>query len=323
MKKKKYILGLVIIIIIILLLIVIMYNKFICKYNGQEIQLTKNGNIVVYLKRINYDSENGPKLVFIINGDDNTSYSTKIIIKSIEGLNQLYSIYNIGVSNNKEFEVDLYTYYKRDLEALNLENNKDSSQKNGYTISDYKEAFLNVKSFEIEMEINKTWTEETSNDDGIGISMPQEEKIAEIHKIIKINGKKSNLIRQIYSKINILQKYDVMQVPEDVEWKSFEEIVPNEILEKIDKVVLFGESQGNVERILEELKAKQYAEYPDGIPTYDSEKEKYRMLDNNEEVILKIDSCYIEKQQGSSSFEKLEVFYKIIYQNKEAYYWIK
>lgn len=124
-KKRKYIS--VFLIILIILLIVILYNKFICKYDGQEIQLTKNDNVAVYLERINYDSENGPKLVFKINGDD-TSYSTKIIIKSIDGLNQLYSIYNIEVSNNKEFEVDLYTYYVRDLEALNLEENKKSLQ---------------------------------------------------------------------------------------------------------------------------------------------------------------------------------------------------
>lgn len=321
-KKRKYIsFFFIILILLIILLIVILYNKFICKYDGQEIQLIKNDNVAVYLERINYDSEDGPKLVFKINGDD--TYSTKIIIKSIDGLNQLHSIYNIGVSDNKEFEVDLYTYYMRDLEALNLEENKKSLQMNGYTISDYKEAFLNVKSIEIDMEVYKIWTEGFYNDDGIGTSTPYQEKIADIHKFIKINGEKSSSIKQIYNNIDILQKYDVMQAPENAEWKSFEQIVPSEVLEKIDKVILNGVDQGNVENILGELKAKQYAEYPNGIPMYDGEKEKYRILDNNGEVLLEIDSCYIEKQEGASTVEELEIFYKIIYQDEEVYYWIK
>ena len=56
---------------------------------------------------------------------------------------------------------------------------------------------------------------------------------------------------------------------------------------------------------------------------YDGEKEKYRILDNNEEVLLEIDSCYIEKQEGASTVEELEIFYKIIYQDEEVYYWVK
>ena len=321
MKKKTYVLGLLIIIIIVL--IITLYNKFICIYDEQEIKLTQNKSLTVYLKRIDYDLENGPKLVFRINGDD-ASYNVKITIKSIEWVYKLHSDYHraVSISNNGEFEVDLYTYYKRDLKALELEDNKKNLQTKGYSLSDYKEAFLNVKKFEIEMEIYKTWTDDYY-EDGIGFSMPREEKIAGFHKIIKINGHKENLIKQIYRDIDILQKYDVMQAPENAEWKKFEQIIPNQILEKINKVFLYKDIPGNKDNILNELKLKQYAMYSDGIPMYDNEKEIYRMLDNNGKEILKIVSCYINKQVGSSTLEHLETFYKVLYENNEAYYWIK
>ena len=114
-----------------------------------------------------------------------------------------------------------------------------------------------------------------------------------------------------------------MQAPENVEWKSFEQIIPIEILEKIDKVVLNDNIQGNKERILESLKSKKYAIYPNRIPMYDNEKEKYKMLDNSGKEILKIVSCYISKQVGSDTVQPLETFYKIIYENSEVYCWTK
>ena len=295
-------------------------------YDGKEIKLINTKEVTMYLTDIKYDEEEGPKLYFRLdakNGEND--YSADVIIRNTNYVTELFSFENVEFENNIG-SMKLYNYYNRDIEALNLEVNKKSLERCGYTIQDYKNAFSNIKNFEIEAKLYK-WvsTEEKNNSYNyewdIQSVQGYRKELGNTYKIIRIKGNTNNLLKKLYKNITIVQKEEAAKLVPEEKWKKFDEIVPSDIIEKVDKIT--SEKLDLItDRVLQQFRNKKYAEF-NGIPEYDGEKETYQMFDKEGNRILTITSCYIDKQIGSTTINRIELYYKITYQDKIVYYNVK
>ena len=199
------IVGIIIAIVIIgVLILKISVTK---KYDGKEVKLITKEDITLYLTDIKYDEEQGPQLYFRFdkNENDTTNYSIEVTTRYINGV-RLYSYEKIGVQDTAS--INLYSFYKRDLDALNLKTNKEKLNKYGYTVQDYKNGFSNINSFDLEIKLYKWVYDDEKKQSNemidvqdratIDIVRGHEVKIGSLYKIIKVNGNENNLLKKIY-----------------------------------------------------------------------------------------------------------------------------
>ena len=155
MEKIKTVLKIVgIIIAIVIIGVLILKISVTKKYDGKEVKLISKEDITLYLTDIKYDEEQGPQLYFRFdkNENDTTNYSIEVTTRYINGV-RLYSYEKIGLQDTTS--INLYSFYKRDLDALNLKTNKEKLNKYGYTVQDYKNGFSNINSFDLEIKLYK------------------------------------------------------------------------------------------------------------------------------------------------------------------------
>lgn len=325
MKKIKTILKIVGIIIAIIIIAVLILKISITQiYDGKEIELISKEEITVYLTDIKYDNEQGPQLYFRFDtkGNESDTYNMEVTTRYINGVN----LFGYGDVNAKDTAtINLYRFYKNDLEALKLKTNNEKLKKYGYTEQDYKTAFSNINSFDLEIELYK-WVhdeEEQSNENEmwtIDIARGHEEKIGSAYKIIKVKGNENNLLKKLYKTIKIEQRKDITNSISEKEWKNFDEIIPSEIIENIDTITGMDMLK-KTDVVLQQLRNKKYAEYTEEkeIPeNYANKNQEMQMFDQDGKQIMTITPYYISNKTAVP-----DEYYKITYQEKTMYYYIK
>ena len=324
MKKSKIILIIVGIIVVLLLMTLLAIRISITrKYDGKEVELIKTKDATVYLTDIKYDEEKGPQIYCRLDQKtENNGYNMKMTTRKINGV-RLYSFESVGFPC---MPVNLYNFYKVDMDALNLKTNKEKLEKYGYTIEDYKTAFSNINSFELEIELYE-WIypqeEYNSNYDGdvdIDLARGYEKKIGSTYRIIKVNENANNLLKKLYKTIKIKQRTKIAKSIEEENWKNFDEIVPSDIIEKIDRATREKDDL-KIDVLLQQLRNKKYAEYTEETEIskeHAAEKQKYQMWDKDGNLVLTITPYYV-----SSTTAVPVKYYEITYQDKLAYYTVK
>lgn len=330
MKKIKTVLKIVgIIIAIVIIGVLILKISVTKKYDGKEVKLISKEDITLYLTDIKYDEEQGPQLYFRFdkNENDTTNYSIEVTTRYINGV-RLYSYEKIGLQDTTS--INLYSFYKRDLDALNLKTNKEKLNKYGYTVQDYKNGFSNINSFDLEIKLYKWVYDDEKKQSNemidvqdratIDIVRGHEVKIGSLYKIIKVNGNENNLLKNIY-KVKIEQRTKISKSIPEENWKEFDEIIPNDIIANIDEITGSDNSKLKKDEVLRQLRKKKYAEYTEEIEiseTYERKDRGYQMFDKDGNQMITIIPYYI-----NSITALPEEYYKITYNDKTVYYNVK